>query len=47
MVIDTAAKKDFTAGFKRKKRRGFLMIYNKNLAQKESKCIDILGHVLL
>jgi hypothetical protein len=23
------------------------MIYNKNLAQKESKCIDILGHVLL
>jgi hypothetical protein len=39
----TVAKKDFTASFKSKKRRGFLMIYNENLARKLSKCSDILG----
>jgi hypothetical protein len=30
---NTVAKKDFTASFKSKKRRGFLMIYNENLAR--------------
>jgi hypothetical protein len=44
---DTVAKRDFTAGFKSKKRRGFWMIYNENLARNESKCIDVLGQVLL
>jgi hypothetical protein len=29
---DTVAKKYFTASFKSKKRRGFLIIYNENLA---------------
>jgi hypothetical protein len=29
---DTVAKKDFTASFKSKKRRGFLMIHKENLA---------------
>jgi hypothetical protein len=44
---DTVAKKDFTASFNSSKRRGFWMIYNKNLARNESKCIDVFGHVLL
>jgi hypothetical protein len=44
---DTVAKKDFTASFKSKNRRGFWMIYNENLAWKESECIDVLGQVLL
>jgi hypothetical protein len=44
---DTVAKKDFTASFKSKKIRGFWMIYNENLAWKESECIDVLGQVLL
>jgi hypothetical protein len=29
---DTVRKKDFTASLKSKKRRGFLIIYNENLA---------------
>jgi hypothetical protein len=31
---DTIAKKDFTASFNSKKRRGFLMIYNKKFGTK-------------
>jgi hypothetical protein len=40
---DTVAKKYFTASFKSKKRRGFWIIYNENLALKESERIDVLG----
>ena len=44
---NTVANREFIAGFKSKKRKGFLIVYNENLAQNESECIDALGQILL